>query len=174
MLVSSRVEADLAPRSDPFFSSVETGGSGYSSFPPQLSDGSGPWVSGSSPSLACVVFLAQCPPPLTFFPPSPRLTIDSSGQSWYCTAIPKRLTYTHCTAIYDLCNVVKGTLDLNLDLDFSLKMASNLRCGEISFKLVMFSICRPSLVTIGAAVGAATAGQADVHTHTDVYEVTLL
>ncbi len=43
--------------------------------------------------------------------------------------------------------------------------ASNVRCGGISFKLVMFSVCRPSLVTIGAAVGAATASQADSHTH---------
>ncbi len=60
-------------------------------------------------------------------------------------------------AIYDLCNVVEGTLDLDLDLDFSLKTASNVRCGGISFKLVMFSVCRPSLVTIGAAVGATIA-----------------
>ena len=60
-------------------------------------------------------------------------------------------------AIYGLCDVVKGTLDLNLDLDFGLKMASNLRCGGISFKLVMFSVCSPTLVTIGAAVGAAMA-----------------
>ncbi len=67
--------------------------------------------------------------------------------------MPNRLTYTYCMAIYGLCNVVKGTLDL----DFGLKTASNVRCGGISFKLVMFSICRPSLVTIGAAVGAAIA-----------------
>ncbi len=56
-------------------------------------------------------------------------------------------------AIYGMCNAVKGTLDL----DFGLKMASNVRCGGISFKLVIFSACRPNLVTIGAAVGAAIA-----------------
>ncbi len=90
--------------------------------------------------------------------PSPRLAIDSCGQNWSCTAIPKSLTNTYCMAIYGLCSsIVKGTLDLDLDLDFGLKMASNVRCGGISFKFVMFSICRPSLVTIGAAVGAAIA-----------------
>ncbi len=38
--------------------------------------------------------------------PSPRFAIDSHGQNWSCTAIPKRLTYTYCMAIYGLCNVV--------------------------------------------------------------------
>ncbi len=55
-------------------------------------------------------------------------------------------------------------MDLDLDLDFGLKTVSNVRCGGISFKLVMFSVCRLSLVTIGAAVGAAIAGQTDLHT----------
>ncbi len=90
---------------------------------------------------------------------SPPLAIDSSGQSWYCTAIPKRLTYLYCMAIYGLCSVVKGTLDLNLDLNLDLsvclKTASNIRCGRISFQFVMCSVCRLSLVTIGAAIGAA-------------------
>ena len=36
---------------------------------PWLNDGSKLWFSGSSPSLACMVFLAQCPPLLTFFSP---------------------------------------------------------------------------------------------------------
>ena len=62
-------------------------------------------------------------------------------------------------AIYGLCNVNvgNGALDLKLDLDFDLKTASNLRCGGISFKPVILSVCRTGLVTIGAAVGAAIA-----------------
>ena len=59
-------------------------------------------------------------------------------------------------AIYGLCNVVRGTLgldlDLHLDLNFGLKAASNVRCGRISFKLVMFSVCRPSLVMISTTL----------------------
>ena len=101
---------------------------------------------------------------------SPPLAIDTCWQNWACTAIPKRLTYNYCMAIYGLCNAVKGTvdliLDLTLDLDSGLKMASNLRCGRITFKHVMSRVCWPSLVTIGAVVVAPIAWQADSHTQT--------
>ena len=75
-----------------FVSSIETGWSGHSSLPPQLSDGSGPWVSGSSPSLACVVFLAQCPLPLSFFLPLvlPQIPTD---KYWCHTAKLQRPSY---------------------------------------------------------------------------------
>ncbi len=44
-----------------------------------------------------------------------------------------------------------------MDLDFGLKMASDLRCGRITFKHEMCSVCGPSVVMIDAAIGAAIA-----------------
>ena len=45
--------------------------------------------------------------------------------------------------------VANGTLDL----DFGLKTASDLKSDLISFELVLCSVCRASLVMIGAVLG---------------------